>query len=88
MRVNVKVQVPVIFAPRIEALSTSSTLAAAAHILVNTQDMLTRSTKHCFLFSLTSWPDARFVGLTGIVTADAGVELLAAKMLDGDDVQW
>lgn len=86
-RINLKVQIPVILAPRIEAPSTSSTLASTLHILLHAQDVLARSTKHCFLSSLTCRPDARSVGLTCIVAADAGVELPAAEVLDGDDVQ-
>lgn len=49
--------------------------------------MFTHSTKYCLLVPLISWPHTGLVGLLCIMTADAGVEFLAAKVLDGDDVQ-
>lgn len=75
-----------VLASRIEAFSTLRTTASAVHILIDAQDVLTHPAKHCSFISLVSWPYTGLVGLLCIVTADAGVELLAAKVLDGDDV--
>jgi hypothetical protein len=49
--------------------------------------MLALPTKHRTNISLIVWPDTRIVSFAGIVTTDARVELLAAEMLDGDDVE-
>jgi hypothetical protein len=75
-----------VLAPGIEALSTLCTPASAVHVLVDAQNMFTCSTKHCPSVPLISWPYAGLVGLLCIMAADAGVEFLAAKVLDGDDV--
>ena len=84
--VDFKVQVPVILAPRIEDLSTPRTPASAVHVLVDAQNMFTRSAKHCLFVSLIPWPYAGLMGLLCIMAADTGVEFLAAEMFDGDDV--
>lgn len=75
-----------VLAPWIKALSALRTFTSAGQVFLNAQDMLTGSTKHRFLGSLASWPHSRLVIFTRIMAADAGVKLLAAKVLDGDDV--
>jgi hypothetical protein len=40
------------------------------------------------LVSLITRPYTRFVVFTFVMAADARVEFVAAKVLDGDDVQW
>lgn len=77
-----------ILASRIERFATLSTFAPTAHVLLDSQDMLTRPTKHYSFVSLTHRPHIGLVGFTGIMATDAGVELLAAEVLNGDDVQW
>ena len=85
--VDFEVQIPVIFAPRIETFSTLRTFASAAHVFVDTQNMLASSAKHHFVLFSIPWPDSRLVIFACVVAADASVEFLAAKMLNGDDVQ-
>ena len=85
--VDFEVQVPVVFAPGIEAFSTLRTFASAAHVFVDTQYMLASSAKHHFVLFSIPWPDSRLVIFACVVAADASVELLAAKMLNGDNVQ-
>lgn len=76
-----------VLASRVEPLPTIRTPASALHVLVDAQNMLARSTEHYLFVPLISWPRIRLVDLLCVVTADAGVELLAAEVLDGDDVQ-
>lgn len=76
-----------ILTPRIEALPTLSTTAPTIHILFDTEDMLAGATKHRIVASSTFRPDSRLVSLTRVVAADAGIVLLAAVVLDGDDVE-
>ena len=75
-----------VLASGIEALSAPGTTAPAVHVLIDTKDVLACSTKHRPFISLAFWPYTRLVNLTCIVAADASVELLAAEVLDGDDV--
>jgi hypothetical protein len=84
--IEFEVQVPVILTARIEALSTPRTSTSAVHILVDAQNIFTRSAKHCLFVPLIPWPYAGLMGLLCIMAADAGVEFLAAEMFDGDDV--
>lgn len=76
-----------VFAPRIKALSALRTPTSALHVLVDAQDIFTRSAKHCLYVPLVPWPYAGLVGLLCIMAADAGVELLTAEVLDGNDVE-
>ncbi len=76
-----------VFATRIECASALRALASAFHIFSDGQDMLALPTKHRTNISLIVRPDIRIVSFAGIVTTDARVELLAAEMLDGDDVE-
>lgn len=84
--VDFEIEIPMVLAARIEPLSALRTTAPTAHVLVDSQDVFACSTNHGTLVSLVSRPHARLVRFTGIVAADAGVEFLAAEMLDGDDV--
>jgi hypothetical protein len=86
--VDLKVQIPVVLTARVEPFPTFCTFTATVHIFLNAQHMLACSTKYRSLISLIPWPYTGLVGLASIVAADAGVKLLAAEMLDGDDVQW
>lgn len=76
-----------ILAPGVEVASTLRASASAFHVLLDTQHVLALSAKHCALVSSVAWPYTRLVVFTCIVTTDAGVELVAAVMLDGDDVE-
>jgi hypothetical protein len=78
----------VVFASRIKPFTAIGAPTPAIHVFLNAQDMLARSAQYCLFVSLASWPDARIVRFICIVAADAGVELLAAEVLDSDDVQW
>ncbi|KAF2995658.1 hypothetical protein E8E13_001440 [Curvularia kusanoi] len=84
--IHLKVQIPVILAPRVEALSTLSTATPTVHVFLNTENVLASATKHRAFIPSTLGPDTRLVSLTCIVAADAGVVLLATEVLDGDDV--
>lgn len=75
-----------IFASRIEALPTLGTAASAVHVLLDTEYVLASSTEHRPVVSLIFRPHGGLVSLTHIMAANAGIELLAAKVLDGDDV--
>jgi hypothetical protein len=77
----------VVLAPWIEATTTICTPAPTAHVLVNRQRVFALPTEHRLRVPLTFGPDARLVRLACVVTADARVKLLAAKVLDGDDVE-
>jgi hypothetical protein len=74
-------------APRIEPAFASGAPAPTRHVLVYCQHMLAMPAQHCFLASPLARPNARFVRLTRVVAADARVELVAAEVLDGDDVE-
>lgn len=74
-------------ATRIECASALRAFAPAIHVLGDTQNMLALSAKHRALISSRARPDIRFMRLACIVTTNARVKLLAAKMLDGDDVE-
>jgi hypothetical protein len=50
--------------------------------------VLALSAKYRALISSRKRPDKRHVWFAGVMTADAGVELLTAEVLDGDDVEW
>ena len=85
---KLKVQCPMVLAPWIECACTSRTFASALHIFGNSQNVLALSAKYRTLVSSRKRPDKRHVCFAGIMTADAGVELLTAEVLDGDDVEW
>jgi hypothetical protein len=85
--VDFKVQFPVILAAWIEAPPTFRALAPILHVLINRQHMFALSTQHRLLVALSFGPNARFVHLACVVTTNARVKLLAAKVLDGDDVE-
>jgi hypothetical protein len=76
-----------ILTPRIESLLTLSTTAPTIHVLFDTEDMLAGATKHRIIASSTHRPDPRLVSFTRVVAADAGIVLLAAVVLDGDDIE-
>jgi hypothetical protein len=84
---NIKVHSPVIPTPRIEPTPTPRTLTPTFHILINPQHLSALPTQHRALIPHNSRPDARLVRFAYVVTADAGVELLAAEVLDGDNVE-
>jgi hypothetical protein len=77
----------VILAPWIERTATRGTFAVTLHILIHSQDMLARATKHRFFASLATRPGNGFVGFAFIVAANARVEFAAAIVLDGNDVE-
>lgn len=77
-----------ILAPWIECAATSTTPTPTLHILAHSQDMLTSTTKHCMLVSLIMRPHTRLVSLAFVMAANASVKFVAAKVLDGDDVEW
>ena len=76
-----------VFTPRIECASALCAFASAVHVFGNGQHMLALSAKHCALIPLCARPNVRLVRLTCIVATNTRVELLAAEMLDGDDVK-
>ena len=84
---ELKIQLPVVFAPRIECATALRAFASAVHVFRNGQDVFALPTKHCVHISLFVGPNPGSVRLACIVTADACVELLATEMLDGDDVK-
>jgi hypothetical protein len=73
--------------PRIEPAFASGAPAPTRHVLVYRQHMLAMPAQHCFFASSLARPNARFVRLTRVMAADARVEVVAAKVLDGDDVE-
>lgn len=76
-----------ILASGIEVLSALSTAAPTVHVLVDAQNVFASPAKHRCVTSLISWPNTRLVSLASIMTADASIELLTAKVLDGDDIE-
>jgi hypothetical protein len=76
-----------ILTSRIEALPTLSTTAPTIHVLFDTEDMLAGATKHRTIASSIPRPDSRLVSFTRVVAADAGIVLLTAVVLDGDDIE-
>jgi hypothetical protein len=72
---------------RVETTRTFCAFAATLHVLLNAQHMLALATEYGFFVPLAARPDSGFVILTCIVAANAGVELVAARMLDGDDIE-
>jgi hypothetical protein len=85
--VDGKVHIPMIPTSWVEATRTLCAFAATLHILLDTQHMLALAAKYCFFVPLTARPDSGFVIFTCIVATNAGVELVAAIMLYGDDVE-
>jgi hypothetical protein len=77
-----------ILAPWIERAATCTALTPTLHVLVHCQDMLASTTEYYMLVSLITRPYTRFVVFAFVMAADARVEFVAAKVLDGDDVQW
>lgn len=73
--------------PRIKTAPTISTPTPTLHILLHRQHILARTTHYRPLMSLVNWPDSTCVSFAGVVAGDAGVELFAAKVLDGDNVE-
>lgn len=84
---HLEVQPPMIFTTRIELLAAPCALAPTTHVLFDCKNMLTCSAKHSCLMSLVAGPGTRLVSLDFIVAADAGVEFIAAEMLDGNYVE-
>lgn len=76
-----------ILTPRIKPRSTLRTLTPTSYILIHTQHMLALSTQNGMLMSPIQRPRHRVVGFARSVAGDAGVELFAAEMLDGDYVE-
>jgi hypothetical protein len=77
----------VVLAAWIECASALRALASALHIFGDSQDVFALPTKHRALVSLRVWPDSRLMRLESIMATDARVELLAAEMLNRDDVK-
>jgi hypothetical protein len=76
-----------VLAAWVESASTFGASAAAVEVLVHGQNMFALSTEHRILIPSCLGPDFSCMRLECIVTADARVELVAAEMLDGDDVE-
>jgi hypothetical protein len=76
-----------ILATRIEPAFAFGAPAPTRHVLVYCQHMLAMPAQHCFLASSLARPNPRCMRLTRNMAADARVELVAAKVLDGDDVE-
>lgn len=73
--------------PWIERASAFGTLAPALHVLIHGQNVLTRSAQHYFFAVLTDRPNIGFVVLACVMAADAGIEFVAAIVLDGNNIQ-
>ena len=73
--------------PWIEPTTTRRAPTPALHILINTQHMLTLPTQHRRLIPSCTRPDTGFVVFACVVTSNARVKLVTAKVLDGDDVE-
>lgn len=84
--INFKIQIPVVLTPGVKSLPTPRTPTPTLQILINTENVFASSTEHRSLLSRALRPHTGLVRLTRIVAADTCVELLAAKMLDGDYV--
>jgi hypothetical protein len=84
---HLKVQTPMVFTSRIECATTLCAATPARQILIDTQHVLTSAAQYGSLAALRNRPYSRRVGLASVVAADAGVEAVAAGMLDGDDVE-
>jgi hypothetical protein len=84
---KLKVQFPMILASWIECACASRTFASALHVFGNGQNVLALPTKYRTLVSPRKRPETRLVWFAGVMTADTSVELLAAEVLDGDDVE-
>jgi hypothetical protein len=76
-----------ILAPWIERASTCGTFTSTLQVFVHCQYMLARTTKHRVLASSVTRPDVRLVRLAFVVAANARVEFVAAKVLDGNDIE-
>ena len=72
-----------VLATRVESLPTLCTLASTIHVLLDVENMFTRSAKYSLFISLTTRPYIRFVAFKFIVAADTSVKFVAANMLDG-----
>jgi hypothetical protein len=76
-----------ILTSRIEWTFTLGALASTLHVLFYRQHVLAIPAQYRFFVSSRARPNVRFVRLTCVVAADAGVEFVAAKVLDGNDVE-
>lgn len=73
--------------PRIKPTPTPHTHTPTPHVLLNTRHILAPATQHRALAPAAPWPHPRHMIFQPVVAADAGVELAAARVLDGDDVE-
>lgn len=71
----------------IERTSAPRTITTAPHVLIQAEHVLTLAAQDCECISLQLWPDTWGVRFLSVVAGNAGVELLAAKVLDGDYVE-
>jgi len=85
--INLKVQVPMILAAWVKPTAALRALASTLHILIDGQHMLALATQHRHLLPQGAWPDAGVVWFGCVVASNARVELVAAKVLDGNDVE-
>jgi hypothetical protein len=76
-----------VLATGIECASTGYAFAPALHVFVHCQHVFTIPAQYGSFVSAMSWPHGRFVCLACVMATDAGVEFVAAEMLDGDDVE-
>lgn len=74
-------------APWVETTPTTCAFTTTIHVLSNTQNMSALPTKYSSHVSLAQGPCSRRMIFKLIVAADTGVELVAAKVLDGDDIE-
>lgn len=76
-----------ILATRVESASTLGALTPALHVLINRQHMFTIPTQHSSFISAVARPCPGCVIFARIMATNAGVDFVATKMLDGDDVE-
>ena len=87
MLVDLKIQPPVSFTPRIEPASTSRALTSTSQILVDRQHIFACSTQYSLFIPPVLRPYPRLVRFACVVATDACIELIATEVLDGDDVE-
>ena len=76
-----------VFASRVECPATLCAATPTRKILIDSQHMPAGAAQYGSLAALRTRPYGRGVSLASVVAADAGVEAVAAGMLDGDDVE-
>lgn len=84
---HLEVQLIVLGTAGVEARGTAGTFIPRAQVLVYGQFAATAPAEHGFCVAFVPWPYFRRMTGQGVMTADTGVVLAAALMLDGDDVQ-